>query len=65
MFFAAELTSSSHHLSPAFHHKFTIKEPPSAPRFFAKPPAKTPLHHARKKLKQKTTAEPKLRRHLV
>jgi hypothetical protein len=37
-----ELTSSSHHLSPAFHHKFTIKKPPSAPRFSPKPLQKHP-----------------------
>jgi hypothetical protein len=40
MFFAAELRSFSHHLSPAFHHKFTIKKPPSAPRFSQNPPQK-------------------------
>jgi hypothetical protein len=42
MFFAAELGSFSHHLSPAFHHKFTIKKPPSAPRFSQKPLQKHP-----------------------
>jgi len=64
VFFAAELTSFSHHLSPASHHKFTIKKPPSAPRFSQKPLQK---HHSTtpEKTTQKTTAEPKLCRHLV
>jgi hypothetical protein len=64
MFLAGKLTPSSYHLSPAFHHKFTIKKPPSAPRFLQKPLQKRPSTTP-KKYPQKTTTEPKLCRHLV
>jgi hypothetical protein len=37
-----QTTSFSNHLSPAFHHKFTIKKPRSAPRFSQKPLQKHP-----------------------
>jgi hypothetical protein len=51
VFFEVDLRLFSDHLSPAFHHDFTIKKPRSAPRFSQKPPAKHELHHARKKRK--------------
>ena len=38
--FAANLRPSSHHLSPAFHHEFTIKKPRSATVFSQKPQQK-------------------------
>jgi len=64
IFSAGEFRSFSDHLSPAFHHKFTIKKPPSAPRFSQKPLQK---HHPAtpEKIYKKTTAEPRLCRHLV
>jgi hypothetical protein len=37
MFFATQLPSFSHHLSPASHHKSTIKKPPSVTPFLQKP----------------------------
>jgi hypothetical protein len=47
-------------IPPQIHHQKTT----ICRHVFAKTPAKTPSHHARKKLR-KTTAEPKLCRHLV
>jgi hypothetical protein len=40
MFFVGELRPFSHHLSPAFHHKSTIKKPPFTTTFSQKPPQK-------------------------
>jgi hypothetical protein len=37
---------STHHDSPAIHHNFTTKKTTQKTHIFAKPPAKTPLHHA-------------------
>src|ERR1700733_4051346 len=47
--FRGELGSFSDHLSPAFHHKFTIKKPRSATTFSQKPLQKRPFTIARKK----------------
>jgi hypothetical protein len=56
MFLAGKLTPSSHHLSPAFHHRFTIEKPSSAPRFLQKPlqkqPTTTPKKLSAKKQRQ-------------
>jgi hypothetical protein len=52
MFFASELRPFSHHRSPAFHHKFTIKKPQSATAFSQKPPQKRHLSTAQKKQQQ-------------
>jgi len=46
--FGDDLGSSYDHVSPAFHHTFTIKKPRSAHRFSQKTPVKHALHHARK-----------------
>jgi hypothetical protein len=48
MFFASELRPFSHHRSPAFHHKFTIKKPQSATTFSQKPLQKHHLAIAKK-----------------
>jgi hypothetical protein len=60
MFLAGKLTPSSHHLSPALHHKFTIKKPPSAPRFLQKPlqkhPSTTPKKISAKQRQSRSSA---------
>jgi hypothetical protein len=52
MFFEPENQPSTHQLSPAIHHNFTIKKPRPNHPFFPKPPAKTGSHHGQKKIQQ-------------
>jgi hypothetical protein len=60
MFFATQLPSFSHHLSPASHHKFTIKKPLSATTFSQKPPQKrhstTPEKLSKKQQQSRSSA---------
>jgi hypothetical protein len=56
MFFAGELRPFSHHRSPAFHHKFTIKKPSSAATFSQKPLQKH--HSTTPKKKQRQSRSP-------
>ena len=39
---------TTHHVSPAIHHEFTIKTPRSVPHFLQKPQQKGPSHHTPK-----------------
>jgi hypothetical protein len=54
MFFAAELRPFSHHLSPAFHHKSTIKKPPFATTFSQKP-RKNAVSPVQRKIRKKSS----------
>jgi hypothetical protein len=49
MFFARELRQFSHHVSPAFHHKFTIKNR-NLHHVFRKNPRKNTVFATRKKI---------------
>jgi hypothetical protein len=48
MFFAPKKRPSKHHVSPAFHHKFTIKKPRSATRLAKNPSKNTEISSQKK-----------------
>jgi hypothetical protein len=55
VFFAVKIRSFSHHLSPAFHHEFTIKKPQSAATFSQNPLQKQLSTTREKTLRQTIT----------